>query len=157
MNTVGVRHGFEAGHRLPQLGGKCTNLHGHSWRVEVIFASTRPVGHTGVLVEFGQLKAGLRGWIDRELDHGLMLGAGDALTDVLAGQGKVFRFGIDPAVGESTDAEALAAGLYWPTVENVATLLSRVGYQLAGAIAADLYVARVHVTETSANFAEWLA
>ena len=158
MNRVGVNHVFEAGHRLPHLGGgKHANLHGHSWHVELVFASDQPVGPGGVLAELGYLKSGIRGWIGTYLDHGLMLGVGDTLLPALRGAGKVYRFGVNPArEADFTDAESLAAGLLWPTVENVATLLSRVGDQVAGAVSAHLFLQSVRVAETGANFAQWV-
>ena len=52
--SVGVRHNFETAHRLPFLGGKCVNLHGHSWQVQV--EVTAPDTRHGVLVDFGALK-----------------------------------------------------------------------------------------------------
>jgi 6-pyruvoyl tetrahydropterin synthase/QueD family protein len=81
-STVTVRHNFETAHRLPRLGGKCTNLHGHSWWVEVTFEGTP--SRDGVIADFGALKHALRAWVDGHLDHGAMLGVGDPLTLLLA-------------------------------------------------------------------------
>lgn len=121
-HTTTLTHGFETAHRLPQLAGKCTSVHGHSWQVHVTIGF--PVlDHDGIGVEFGAYKATLRRWIDTELDHGIMLGADDPLAELLAAhQTKVFRFGASDAEG----AEKLAYGMGWPTVENVAVLLHRV-------------------------------
>lgn len=155
--TVAVRHNFETAHRLPFLGGKCTNLHGHSWNVEVTVAGYPD--DDGVLIEFATLKRELREWIDRELDHGAMLGAADQLVPVLRGVGsKVFVF--DPA-----DRDGLCAGrmallnsrrpLPWPTVENVAELLRRVTLGILNGLDDDpaRYAVHVHVTETAVNAA----
>jgi 6-pyruvoyltetrahydropterin/6-carboxytetrahydropterin synthase len=99
----------------------------------------------GVIVEYGQLKSALRGWIDHHLDHGAMLGAEDPLVPALIGEtSKVFVFyGWDP--------QDITHGLPWPTVENVAELLRRVAVDLLDPA---VTVERVKVTETHTNAAE---
>lgn len=148
---ITVEHTFETGHRLPHLEGKCTSLHGHSWKVAVTV--TAPDVPDCTVVEFSTLKRSLRDWIDTHLDHGLMLGATDPLVPVLARYGKVFRFGAQ----DPTDAERYATGLAWPTVEHVAALLARVasGQLLGCTRAPGANVSRVCVRETSVNSAEW--
>lgn len=151
MHTVLVRHNFETAHRLPYLGGKCANLHGHSWWAELV-VGCRALGSTQTVVEFGALKKSMRQWIDSHLDHGAMLGVDDPLTTVLAELGsKVFVFGVD------------WKGSAWPTVEAVAMMI---GNQAASWIdqaiepartPSDLAVVRTRVTETHVNSAEWLA
>ena len=142
MLSVAVRHTWEAGHRLPHIEGKCQNLHGHSWSVEVEVTSAEPVAE-GVLVEFKTLKTILREWVDSRLDHGLMLGKDDPLVDVLVAHGKVFVMGYDTHSG----------GLDWPTVENVAALLARlIQFELP-----EVRVVRVTVQETPTNEATWTA
>ncbi|WBQ07615.1 6-pyruvoyl trahydropterin synthase family protein [Kribbella sp. CA-293567] len=144
MTSVVVRHNFEAGHRLPQLGGKCQNLHGHSWWAEVT-VSGRPDA-TGVVVDFGVLKKALRTWIDAELDHASMLGDADPLViPLLAAGSRVFRFG----------RSGPSDGLDWPTVENVALLVARVATGIVADLGQDhLAVSRVRVSETHLNAAE---
>lgn len=147
--TVAVRHTFETGHRLPQLAGKCTSLHGHSWQVQVTVRGAQ-LDDNGVLLEFAHLKTQLRSWVDEHLDHGVMLGAADPLLPVLAAHGKVFTFG-----------HGLAATLPWPTVEAVATLLGTVSTGLLATWMSDnpdgpaLAVTAVVVRETAVNTATW--
>jgi 6-pyruvoyltetrahydropterin/6-carboxytetrahydropterin synthase len=151
LHRVTVRHNFETAHRLPHLGGKCRNLHGHSWWADVTVSG--PKRPDGTVVEFGALKASLRGWIDAHLDHGAMLGAGDPLVDALTADGtKLYRFGAQSASGP----ERLAYDLHWPTVESVALLLARVTTSLTAPTAPGLTVARVQVRETHVNAAEYL-
>ena len=149
MNTITVAHNFETAHRLPQLGGKCASLHGHSWWTQVSFIGT--VGRDGTIAEFGELKKTLRAWVDTNLDHGTMLGVGDPLVAALADDGcKVFRFGTDKA----GPAEAIASDLFWPSVENVAVLIARVATLLFD-MPAGVQCSHVLVRETAVNFAEW--
>lgn len=142
MIEVTVRHNFETGHRLPHLPGKCQNLHGHSWWAAVTVGSVT-VGPSGIVIDFGSLKGAVRGWIDTQLDHGLMLGAEDPLVPLLSPRGKVFQFG--PELGD------------WPTVENVAALLADVTQEALYTLDADPGVAvlRVVVRETHVNEASW--
>lgn len=160
MNTLAVtiKHNFETAHRLPALGGKCVNLHGHSWQVE--WTVTGPPDADGIVCEYGALKRVLRSWVDAHLDHGTMLGAGDPLFLPLLEQGcRVFRFGAGHTEPDRTgDAEDLISDHPWPTVESVAVLLARVGTVLLAQVApgnGDLAVSRVRVQETAVNAAEW--
>lgn len=149
--AITVRHNLETAHRLPDLGGKCTNLHGHSWWVAVTVSAPAP-GPGGVLVDFALLKRHLRGWVDQHLDHGAMLGAADTLcAPLMADRCKLYRFDApDPS-----EAEQHALGLTWPTVENVAALLARVAAGCLSGVSVDATVSRVVVTETATNSAEW--
>lgn len=153
-HQITVQHSFETAHRLPQLGGKCTSLHGHSWRVAVCVIAPS-LSEQATVVEFGALKAGIRHWIDTHLDHGTMLGVQDPLVEPLAAAGcKVFRFGAGRAC-PAGKAEALAADLAWPTVEAVAVLLRRMSQGVLAAVprAAGALVGRVFVRETDLNSA----
>ena len=144
MTSVTVRHNFETAHRLVQLGGKCRNLHGHSWWCEITL--TGAVNDDGIVVDFTCLKGALRAWIDEYLDHGAMLGCDDPLLPALRADGsKVFEFGSDSP----------AKDLAWPTVENVAEMLRRVsGSVLSDLGLIDVVCERVRVTETHVNAAE---
>lgn len=48
------RH-FSSAHQLRGYRGKCENLHGHNYKIE-IFARGRELDHIGLLVDFGELK-----------------------------------------------------------------------------------------------------
>lgn len=145
-NSVIIRHSFETGHRLPFLGGKCENLHGHSWEVSATISA--PTTAAGIVIEFGKLKREVREWIDGNLDHGVMLGKDDPLVPVLTGYGKVFIF--DPR-GASTP------GLAWPTVENVAVMLGNRIERIVQTIerAPDTHLEYILVQETKTNASGW--
>ena len=67
MFEVCVEQTFAAAHALRNYKGKCENVHGHNYRVEVT-ASGESVSSNGLLIDFVELKRSLRGIIDR-LDH----------------------------------------------------------------------------------------
>lgn len=138
MNSiVTVKHNFETAHRLPFLGGKCENLHGHSWQVEWRFE--QPMDENGITVEYGELKASLRGWVDKYLDHGAMLGEADPLVSVLESEGsKLLIFGKD------------WEDYPWPTVEATAAMLADIASVLTG-----IQPCEVIVQETAVNSAIW--
>jgi len=58
---------FAAAHALRGHGGKCENVHGHNYRVEVTLQGEQ-LDSTGLLVDFADLKAWLRAITDR-FDH----------------------------------------------------------------------------------------
>jgi len=55
MYEISVQSHFSGAHRLRYLRGKCEELHGHNWKVEVSVISNR-VGKDGVVIDFGILK-----------------------------------------------------------------------------------------------------
>jgi 6-pyruvoyltetrahydropterin/6-carboxytetrahydropterin synthase len=70
MFTVRVESTFSAAHFLSHYQGKCEKLHGHNYRVRA-WARGDALGGTGMLVDFGDLKAALSGVLSG-LDHTLL-------------------------------------------------------------------------------------
>ena len=52
---VSKKSSFDAAHRLPNYDGKCSNLHGHHWVVEVA-AEGNVSRSTGMITDFSRLK-----------------------------------------------------------------------------------------------------
>lgn len=78
MITMTKRIEFDAGHRLMNHESKCRNLHGHRYAVEVTIAMPdRGLDIAGRIVDFGEVKRILGGWIDDNLDHGFIANAAD--------------------------------------------------------------------------------
>jgi 6-pyruvoyltetrahydropterin/6-carboxytetrahydropterin synthase len=67
MFEVSVEHTFAAAHALRNYHGKCENLHGHNYRVQVKVLGPE-LDEAGMLVDFVELKRLLRGATER-LDH----------------------------------------------------------------------------------------
>jgi 6-pyruvoyltetrahydropterin/6-carboxytetrahydropterin synthase len=55
MFEVMIERNFSSAHQLRGYKGKCENLHGHNYKIE-IFARGRELDHIGLLVDFGELK-----------------------------------------------------------------------------------------------------
>lgn len=68
---LAVRSQFSAAHALRHYKGKCENIHGHNFDVEVVVRGTELDPQTGMLIDFGILKAGLAHVLAR-LDHRLL-------------------------------------------------------------------------------------
>jgi len=64
---VKVISSFAAAHNLKDFRGKCENLHGHNWRVEVVLRG-ESLESNGILVDFGEVKAATREALE-EVDH----------------------------------------------------------------------------------------
>jgi 6-pyruvoyltetrahydropterin/6-carboxytetrahydropterin synthase len=64
---------FEAAHFLPYHKGKCSRLHGHSFKATVTIASIslqeNPASDCGMLMDFADLKKIMTPLIDDYLDH----------------------------------------------------------------------------------------
>jgi len=67
MFDVNIEHKFSAGHSLRNYHGRCENIHGHNWKVEVAVSGSE-LDSAGMLVDFIHLKKLLTGIVDR-LDH----------------------------------------------------------------------------------------
>ncbi len=65
--SVGKIFTFSAAHRLPWHEGECRELHGHTWKVEVIV--TGHIQNTGVVIEFRDLKRIVAEKTIDKLDH----------------------------------------------------------------------------------------
>ena len=75
---------FEAGHALHGYDGKCKNLHGHSYHLEVTvigtpIADTNNVKH-GMVIDFGDLKKIVKEQVVDVFDHAIVFNK-NTLTD----------------------------------------------------------------------------
>lgn len=66
---------FEASHQLPDHDGKCSRLHGHSWKMTVTVAgrNLQPEGgnnpKANMLADYADIKAIVGPFVDKYLDH----------------------------------------------------------------------------------------
>lgn len=67
MYEVVVKADFSSAHRLREYKGKCENLHGHNWIVEMA-VSSKTLNKNGLLIDFRILKSKLSEILD-DLDH----------------------------------------------------------------------------------------
>lgn len=67
MYELKVYSYFAAAHHLRNYGGKCEQLHGHNWKVEV-FIEADELDNVGLVIDFKEIKAML-GEVLSTLDH----------------------------------------------------------------------------------------
>src|SRR5947199_9750969 len=86
MYRVARELNFCYGHRLPGQG-KEQHLHGHNARVFITLGAAA-LDKLGMVMDFMHLKAVVGGWIDRTLDHTLLLHRDDPLVPLLRQAGE---------------------------------------------------------------------
>jgi 6-pyruvoyltetrahydropterin/6-carboxytetrahydropterin synthase len=131
MYLVTKRIDFCYGHRLLDYDGICKHPHGHNAVVEVD-VRTDTLDNRNMVADFSDIKRLVKGWIDRELDHKMILRHDDPLVAPLQALGEPVY------ILESN-----------PTVERIAKLI----YDQARADG--LAVTAVRVWETPTSFAEY--
>lgn len=67
MYDVTIIKSFSAAHRLAEIGGKCEELHGHNFKVEVTVGAP-DLNSEGILIDFRLVKKWLKDILDK-MDH----------------------------------------------------------------------------------------
>ena len=78
---------FCYGHRLLDYGGKCRNLHGHNGVLEVDVESNE-LDDLGLVMDFNEIRDVVKGWVDDNLDHKMLLCRRDPVAPVLTEMGE---------------------------------------------------------------------
>ena len=91
---------FEMAHALPGYDGKCANIHGHSYHLEVtiqglpIHDPTSP--KNGMVADFGDIKQLVQQHILNHFDHALVLPRHSTLAQTLADQPNLIPVDFQP-------------------------------------------------------------
>lgn len=144
MHVVQYEFSFEAMHRLMHHGGKCSNLHGHSYKVHV-FVRGKVDKKTGMVIDFAELKGLIGGWIDERLDHNAILNPND--YEVIA---------VARKVGDKAPS-LMPADHPEPTAENLALVIYNVALSHLEVAAPNVEVVQVTVQETAKCTAHYYA
>ena len=131
MYSVTKRIDFCYGHRLLDYDGVCKHPHGHN-AVAEIEVQTATLDRRNMVCDFSDIRRVIKGWIDSELDHKMLLRHDDPLVKALE------QLGEPVFVVDSN-----------PTVERIARLI------FDYASAQGFSVVRVTVWETPTSFAEY--
>jgi 6-pyruvoyltetrahydropterin/6-carboxytetrahydropterin synthase len=105
MFQVARQIDFCYGHRLLNYDGKCRYLHGHNGRAVITIEADR-LDDRGMVMDFSDIKQVVAGWIDRELDHRMILHRDDPAIAVLQQLGEPLHL-VD----------------FNPTAENIARII----------------------------------
>jgi 6-pyruvoyltetrahydropterin/6-carboxytetrahydropterin synthase len=131
MYSVTKRIEFCYGHRLLDYQGVCRHPHGHNGVAE-IEVRTGALDHRNMVVDFSDLKRVVKEWVDRELDHKMILRHDDPLVASLRALGEPIY------VVDSN-----------PTAERIARLIYEVSREHG------LPVSRVTLWETPSSWATY--
>ena len=80
--SVTTRIEFCYGHRLLDYQGICKHPHGHNAVVEVEVRSIA-LDERGMVCDFADIRRVVKTWVDRELDHKMILRRDDPLVEAL--------------------------------------------------------------------------
>ena len=131
MYSVTKRIDFCYGHRLLDYDGVCAHPHGHNAVAEI--EVQRPtLDARNMVVDFSDIRNVVKEWIDRELDHKMVLRHDDPLVALLQSLGEPIYI---------LDSN--------PTVERIARLVFDVAKERG------LEVSRVTVWETPSSWATY--
>jgi 6-pyruvoyltetrahydropterin/6-carboxytetrahydropterin synthase len=131
MYLATKRIDFCYGHRLLDYDGVCKHPHGHNAIAE-IDVRTDSLDSRNMVADFSDIKRLVKGWIDRELDHKMILREDDPLVEPLRALGEPMY------LLESN-----------PTVERIAKLIYDKGREQG------LDIVTVRVWETPTSFATY--
>ena len=131
MYLVTKRIDFCYGHRLLDYDGVCKHPHGHNAVVEVDVRTDR-LDKRNMVADFSDIKRVVKGWIDRELDHKMILREDDPLVKPLRELGEPMY------LLESN-----------PTVERIARLIFDKGRELG------IDIVNIRVWETPTSYATY--
>lgn len=82
---IGTVFEISYAHRIMNHSGKCRNLHGHNGKIEIqVEGVVFPI--TGMVLDFGLLKDGVRDWVIRHFDHTTILQESDSLVETVDGR-----------------------------------------------------------------------
>lgn len=106
MYTISREFSFCYGHRLLDYNGKCAHVHGHNGHA-ILTLESESLDSRGMVLDFGDLKAGIGAWIEEEIDHKMLLQKDDPLVPVLlAANEPLYLMDVNPT------AENIARLLY---------------------------------------------
>ena len=131
MYSVTKRIEFCYGHRLLDYDGMCKHPHGHNAIAEIEIRADA-LDARNMVADFGDIKRLVKSWVDRELDHRMILRHDDPLVKCLQDLGEPIYL---------LDSN--------PTVERIARLLYDISRQQG------LPVVRVTVWETPTSWATY--
>jgi 6-pyruvoyltetrahydropterin/6-carboxytetrahydropterin synthase len=131
MYSVTKKIEFCYGHRLLDYDGMCKHPHGHNAVAEIEIRADS-LDARNMVADFGDIKRVVKGWVDRELDHRMILRRDDPLVRCLQSLG-------EPVYLLESN----------PTVERIARLVYDISREQG------LPVVRVTVWETPTSWATY--
>lgn len=130
---------FEASHVLPRHPGKCSRLHGHSWKLRIgVEGEVDP--ETGFVLDYAELSACVKVHVVDVLDH-QHLGQGTAVV----------------GINEGTEVHPPFGANFYPSSENLVMAIARILQPLIQELRKGVTLAEVSLDETCTSRATWSA
>jgi len=119
MFQISAEYTFAAGHALRGYKGKCENVHGHNYKVQVTVAGEK-LNSIGLLMDFVDLRAAIKSLVD-VLDHHFLndLPPFDKLNPSAENLAKYFYDGLDLQIRQQ--GNRVSAVKVWETDTTSAT------------------------------------
>jgi len=110
---------FCYGHRLLDYDGKCRYLHGHNGKAVLTFQND-VLDHRGMVLDFSDIKRAVRGWINENLDHRMILNRVDPVVPLLQELGEpLYLLDVNPTAEHISQLIfTKTKGLGFPIVES---------------------------------------
>lgn len=134
---------FDAGHRVLGHEGRCKRLHGHRYAAEVTVEAGE-LDNLGRVVDFGEIKRLVKGWIDENWDHSILVNTKDPLARFLD-QDEEYRATSDNHEPYFMDTN--------PTAENMAGELYGICFDLLKPL--NVNVVNIRIYETPSCWADF--
>jgi 6-pyruvoyltetrahydropterin/6-carboxytetrahydropterin synthase len=135
---------FEMAHALYGYDGKCRNIHGHSYKLDVCVIGS-PIQNSdnpkyGMVIDFGDLKSIVKSEIIDLMDHATMLNTASGHKDL--------------AHYLKAEGHKLVEVNYQPSSENMVIDFAK---RIISKLPAELKLHSLKLRETETAFAEWYA
>ena len=131
---------FETAHALDGYGGKCQDIHGHSYHLRVTVIGTpnqdKGLSEWGMVVDFGDIKKVIKENVYEEFDHRLILRSDSRFK------------------GIENNNPRVRYVPYQPTCEN---MLMEIVEILNMKLPKDVLLRNVFLRETAYSYADWFA
>lgn len=131
-------------HTLSGYDGACSEIHGHSYKMQVTVVGTPNADPEspkyGMVIDFGEMKRIVGGLVVDKFDHAFVLRDTPSNRDIAATLGKSYS--------------KIILTSYQPTCEN---LVAEFAHTIAGALPPHAELYGVKLYETASSFAEWLS
>lgn len=122
--------------------GKCKNIHGHTYKAEVVIEGDIDSANFGFVIDFGDVSRLMKEWVNVNLDHAMLVDANDfdMITFLLENKQKHF---------------VLPTKYTNSTAENISCLLAEIFEQQLKELNPRLKLAEIKVWETPTSCATW--
>lgn len=144
MITITKHYHFYAAHRNELLNDKCSNIHGHTYMLDVEFNMNNETDESGVTMLFSEIDKHVEPFI-RAMDHCFIIHSKDPLYYVLQGKTRLY------VLEDPTSCENLAKHIL-NMLEDIEELPSVLSVTLAETTSSKITVYQEHYEVAKLDF-----